>query len=540
MALVTVERLDHLGLIAEVIKDIGLIDMIDARLVPDSQEEITPGEAVAGMILNGLGFANRPLSLTPQFFANKPLDLLFREGVCAERFNRFKLGRTLDEVHAYGCDLLFSELALAVCAQEGIALRFNHLDTTSFALTGAYVPDSDEQAITITHGYSKDYRPDLKQAVLELMVSQDGGVPFVSKSWDGNTSDTKIFQERAAALLATFQRSPTPRYLVADSKLYHEDNAAHLRTLGFITRIPTTLNLVSQVITQALRWNTWQRLNDTTRYQRVELCHYGMAQRWLVVSSEAALQRAEATVNKAQQREAEAIEKHLFHLQAKRFETPEAANAALDTLARSWKYHQVDAYSLSDHTRYACKGRPTPTTPIKAIEWQIQAQVQSNDEQIVQRKQHKACFVVGTNIDASQLSDAEVIRAYKGQAQAEGGFRFLKDPLFFVSSLFVKRPSRIQGLLMVMTGALLVYAVAQRRLRQQLVRQNETVPNQIHQPTQRPTLRWVFQLLEGIHRVRVMVQGHVHDLIEGLNEVKIKILRLFGEGVCRLYQISPG
>jgi len=138
------------------------------------------------------------------------------------------------------------------------------------------------------------------------------------------------------------------------------------------------------------------------------------------------------------------------------------------------------------------------------------------------------------------LSDAEVIRAYKGQGQAEGGFRFLKDPLFFVSSLFVKRPSRIQGLLMVMTAALLVYSVAQRRLRQQLVRQNETVPNQIHQPTQRPTLRWVFQLLEGIHRVRVIVQGHVHDLIEGLNEVKIKILRLFGEGVCRLYQISPG
>jgi hypothetical protein len=74
MALVTVERLDHLGLIAEIIKDIGLIDMINTRLVPDSQEDLTPGEAVAGMILNGLGFANRPLSLPPQFFANTPLD----------------------------------------------------------------------------------------------------------------------------------------------------------------------------------------------------------------------------------------------------------------------------------------------------------------------------------------------------------------------------------------------------------------------------------------------------------------------------------
>src|SRR6266705_7226354 len=113
MASVSVERLDHLGVLSEVIKDLGLIEMIDARLVPDAQEEITPGEAVAGMILNGLGFANRPLSLTPQFFANKPLDLLFREGIRAEMFNRFKLGRALDEAYAYGCDLLLSELALA-------------------------------------------------------------------------------------------------------------------------------------------------------------------------------------------------------------------------------------------------------------------------------------------------------------------------------------------------------------------------------------------------------------------------------------------
>src|SRR5713101_2932738 len=178
---VSVERLDHLGVMSAVFQDVGLVDMIDARLIPDAQEGITPGEAVAGMILNGLGFAHRPLSLTPQFFASKPLDLLFREGMRAEMFNRFKLGRTLDEVYTYGCDLLFSELALAVCVQEGIEQRFHHLDTTSFSLSGDYVPESDEQAIPITHGYSKDHRPDLKQAVLELMVSQDGGVPFVSK-----------------------------------------------------------------------------------------------------------------------------------------------------------------------------------------------------------------------------------------------------------------------------------------------------------------------------------------------------------------------
>ena len=540
MASVHVERLDHLGLIAGMIKDLDLISMIDARLVPDEQEEITPGEAVAGMILNGLGFANRPLSLTPQFFTNKPLDLLFRPGVRAEMFNRFKLGRTLDEVQAYGCDLLFSELALASCTQERIEQRFHHLDTTSFSLSGNYVPASDQHAIRITHGYSKDHRADLKQVVLELLVSQDGGVPLVSKSWDGNTSDTPIFKERAEALMAAFARASTPRYLVADAKLYTEDTAAALTNLGFITRIPGTLKLVSQVITQALEEDRWHRLDETTRYYCLALCHYGMAQRWLVVSSQAAMERAEASITKAQQREWAAIEKQLLHLHAKRFETPEAAQAALTALSKSWRYHEVDTGQLIDHKRYAGKGRPTPTSPLKAIEWQIRAQVRPAQAVIEGHKQQSACFVIGTNIPACHVSDAEVIRAYKAQSGVEGGFRLLKDPLFFVSSLFVKKPSRIQGLLMVMTLALLVYALTQRRLRQQLAARHETIPNQIHQPTERPTLRWVFQLLEGIHRVQVLVQGQVHDLIEGLNEVQIHILRLFGDAVCRLYQISPG
>jgi len=279
MESVSVERLDHLGVVASVIKDLKIVEMLDARLGLHDQEEITAGEAVAGMILNGLGFSDRPLTLTPQFFANKPLDLLFREGVDAEMFNRFTLGRTLDEAHAYGCDLLLSELALAVCSQEDIDVRFNHLDTTSFSLTGDSVPESDEHAMAITHGYAKDHRPDLKQAVLELMVSQDGGVPLLSKSWDGHASDTQIFQERAQALIATLQASPSPRYLVADAKLYTEEHAANLKKLGFITRIPGTLKLVTQVITQALRWDTWHSLDETTRYQPMVLCHYGMAQR---------------------------------------------------------------------------------------------------------------------------------------------------------------------------------------------------------------------------------------------------------------------
>jgi hypothetical protein len=59
-------------------------------------------------------------------------------------------------------------------------------------------------------------------------------------------------------------------------------------------------------------------------------------------------------------------------------------------------------------------------------------------------------------------------------------------------------------------------------------------------PTARPTWRWVFQLLEGMHRVRVLVHGQAHDLREGRNAVQSTSRRLCGDAVCRREQRSPG
>ena len=540
MKIVKVERLDHLGLVSSVIKDLQIVDMIDSRIKPDEQEEITTGEAVAGMIINGLGFSNRPLSLTPQFFENKPLDLFFREGVEASMFNRFKLGRSLDKVYQYGCDSIFSEIASSVCQQENIDIRFNSLDTTSFSLNGEYLPDTDEQAVLITHGYSKDHRPDLKQVVLELMVSQDGGIPFISKSWDGNTSDNQIFQERSAMLLEEFKRSESPRYIIADSKLYNDNNAENLAALEFITRIPQSIKQCQGLILEALTFNHWSSFDDIRRYQCFELQHYGISQRWIVVFSQAAYHRAETTLKKACRKEKEAIDKQLFHLQVKRFKTPKEASDALDQLADGWKYHKQTQIALTKHEHYDTKGRPAANTPVAFIDWQIKCSFTADQEILQHLQNYKACFVLGTNIKPEFLDNKEVITGYAKQSKVEQGFRFLKDPLFFVSSLFVTKPSRIQGLLMVMTLTLLVYSVVQRRLRQKLEERNETIPNQIRQPTKKPTMRWVFQLMEGIHRVIYFQNGKKETMIEALKDIHINILKLLGVNACQIYQIPPG
>jgi transposase len=107
----------------------------------------------------------------------------------------------------------------------------------------------------------------------------------------------------------------------------------------------------------------------------------------------------------------------------------------------------------------------------------------------------------------------------------ERGFRFLKDPLFLASSLYLKSPKRLMALMMVMTLCLLVYAALEYRLRQALKAHGQTLPNQKGKPIQNPTLRWVFQLFVGIHLL--LIQG-VQVLVLNLNNLHRQVVGLLG------------
>ena len=66
-----------------------------------------------------------------------------------------------------------------------------HFDTTSVSVYGDYLPDEDEPCLRITHGHSKDKRPDLKQFVLS-MLCVGGNVPIVGQCEHGNASDKTL------------------------------------------------------------------------------------------------------------------------------------------------------------------------------------------------------------------------------------------------------------------------------------------------------------------------------------------------------------
>ena len=187
---IEIKNINHLGIIAGIIDDIGIEEIINQEIGVEDGEIVTSGQIVKAIILNGLGFVSRPLYLFPQFFLDKPTEHLIGKGILAEHLNEYKIGRVMDLLHAQGLSSLFLLIALKVVEKYKINTDYSHLDSSSFSVQGEYkrkemIANKEnenldkEVPITITHGYSRDHRPDLKQFILDLIASGDGDIPRI-------------------------------------------------------------------------------------------------------------------------------------------------------------------------------------------------------------------------------------------------------------------------------------------------------------------------------------------------------------------------
>jgi Domain of unknown function (DUF4277) len=220
-----VEHLSHLGIVAEVCREIGVAEWLDQQ-DPTQRPQVSLGTATVALVLNGLGFSNRRLYLVPQFFADKPVEHLLGAGILAEALNDDCLGRTLGWLYAHDVTRLFAGLALRARRAFGVEVGRLHADTTSFSVHGQYDPyaqnlpealetprmlkaAAQEQAdegeegassvIEVTYGYSREHREDLKQWMLALVTSGEG-IPQFLQPLDGNASDKRVLLQAVQAL----------------------------------------------------------------------------------------------------------------------------------------------------------------------------------------------------------------------------------------------------------------------------------------------------------------------------------------------------
>lgn len=533
----TIERLDHLGIVAGVCEEIGLAAYLDALAGPN-QQQVSVGTATVAMILNGLGFSNRRLYLVSQFFATKPVAHLLGAGITAEMLHDDCLGRTLDWLHAHDPTALFAGIARQARQRFGIAARQVHVDTTSFSVTGEYAPDLDAQTLAVTYGYSRDHRADLKQWMLALATSRQGDVPLFCHTLDGNASD-KVNLLAAVEALADQLRTAdeeTPIF-VADSGLYSAENVARLAAAGvrWISRVPDTSKEAHAAREVA---NDLWRQEGEVFWATAPQAPTG--ERWVVVRTTQGEHRARATLQRQVDQTRQQWEQALWHLGNQRFACAPDAHAALAQHLKKcphWLTVHARVTELSKHSR---PGRPRKNTTPDRAEWQIQASVAVTEEAVTREAQRQASFLVATNVlDPDQLTDQDLIQTYKEQGSVERGFAFLKDPLFLASSVFVKKPERIVALSLVMVLCLLVYRLAEHRLREQLAATGQTVPNQLKQPTDRPTMRWMFQCFEGISLVEfTLPNGPPHRDIAGLDPLHEQVVALLRAYCEKRYKVE--
>lgn len=106
-----IKNIDHLGIVAGLIDEIGIVEIINSKLGIDVREKISSGILVKAILLNGLGFVSRPLYLFSQFFDDKGIEILLGEDVENDYINDDQIGRVMDKLYKYGLNNLFIEIS---------------------------------------------------------------------------------------------------------------------------------------------------------------------------------------------------------------------------------------------------------------------------------------------------------------------------------------------------------------------------------------------------------------------------------------------
>jgi transposase len=398
------------------------------------------------------------------------------------------------------------------------------------------LPDDANRPPLPLHGHSKDHRPDLKQLVISLTTSGPAQLPIWYEGLDGNSSDKANFHETLVRIKAFREKlESSPEFLwVRDSALYSQDKLQQSGLL-WLTRAPENLTLVKQLVQADEIDYAWQDLQDGYKGVLIGQNDRGLKQRWLLVHSIQANKRESITLEKRIEKALTKAQKLAAQLSGQAFGCERNVIRTAKILEKTLSYHRMN-YLIIEVLKYKGRGRPKSIDEPVFSHYKLEAKFEACQDKIRPQRNKLGRFILTTNdLDNPDMDETNMLSTYKEQQGVERDFRFIKDPLFHLNGVFLKKPERIDALMMVMTLCLMVYNAGQYRVRKALEVQQESIRSQVGKPTKKPTLRWIFQKLSGIHQVHIPGQD---SCLAGLNEEKERIIRLFGAEVCRVYKLA--
>jgi len=506
-------------------KELNIAEIVNNHIVTGDQRTLSHGDAVVAMILNGLGFTGTPLYMSPQYFEDKPIAQLLGKDIEAKSINDIALGRSLDKIYEYGSSDLFSKIASNAVKTLGISSKIGHLDSTAFATHIEKQKETGDGTIEIRRGHSKDYRPDLNQVALNMIVENRANLPIYLQVSSGNQSDKVKFTEIIKAQVDNLKNYYGIEYIVVDSALYTKYNLEKLEEeeIFWITRVPNSRNIVKDIIS-TIELNKLETIDDNYSYLEIESNYNDVNQRWIIVhNKEIEYLKNKSTIKKFDTNSKKDL-KAKIRYEKQKFACEKDALKALEELKKKLIVSDIEGFGFVEHKRYSTRGKPKKGAIPDVTEYTILVNMTSNLTKFYEEKKRDGIFILATNeLENEMLKPQEILNEYKNQQKVERGFRFLKDPKFHTDSIFLKKPERIASLLMIMTLSLLVYSALEYKVRENMKKNSLTFPNQKGKPISNPTMRWVFQYFFSV--VLILFDGESQlDYFDENHEIILECL----------------
>jgi len=554
-------RLGPLPIINHFIEKLGLEDLLEQFVPTRSARTKLRYSRALGVLLRSILVEREPIyrqqemveTFTPEVF-----------GISAEEFEALSddgVGRALDRLFVADRGSLLTAVVVEAAKRFEIEFDELHNDSTSVKFCGQYKAAKGRsirgrRAPWITHGFSKDHRPDLKQLLFILTTSADGNVPVQFRCEDGNTSDSTTHLETWKTLCEISGRSDF--LYVADSKLCSMETMEAINDEGgrFVTVLPRARQEDRQfrkwIQENEPKWETvWDRSNPRRKYGprdvwKVYRQVVPSQENWPITWVFSTLSRLHQQSSRQDRltRGVQEIEKLQAQLEGPRprmrsvFKIEEKVDEIISRLhirayLRAWVVEESE-----DRFRQETPGRPGKDTRYRRERRKRLSLVYEIDEEaIAYDKNSDGMYPLLTN--DRKLTPTEVLEAHKRQPEIEKRFEQAKT-VHEIAPVFLKNEGRIEALFFLYFLALLVQGLIERQVRSQM--DEDGIENLPLYPEdrlcRRPTARRIFQLFSVVQGNVLREHGRVARVFQPeFTELQRELLKLL-ELPPRAYDIS--
>lgn len=529
------KQVDVLPMVKHFMDEIDLFSLFQ-KYVPAASDSLADHAESLCILTANIICDNKPLYKVKEWLFNYS-DGIVDEPVESNLFNDDRLARALSALFDADRHSLMTEVSSNSIRVHQLLTDEIHNDSTSVTFIGNY-KNADPDAVQLTHGHNKDFRPDCKQVVFGLNITSDGHVPLSYKLFDGNTTDDVTHIPNWNGLRTLLEKEDF--IYVADCKLCSHKNLSHIAQNGgfFITIVPKDRKEVKKFLKQLknneLQFKDAYQVESSRKKGKVNIFKTYEADRtkngfriiWVHSSSkqEDDQVRRQKKIDKA----IVALKQLSPRLNAYHLKTKKEIRAAADSICKGVKEF-LNVKILTDRKQIKVKispGRPSLKSVYKnKWEFKYSLQWQINQHALLEASKTDGLFPLITNTD---LAACDVLKKYKSQPFLEKRM-YTKKTVLEVAPIFLKKEKRIEAILFLYFVALMIVSLMERKIRMNMAKANieklPILPQAMN--TKKPTWNNIRYFFRNVHYSEIIQQGVcIQSMVKGLNDMHKQVNRL--------------